>query len=133
MEAIIIQKTDDGYFIVDTTAEVANRAATFAPTSGASTQEDCRTGLKKFGIPDNVIEQAIHRADETGSAIIQLDGGAWHLAATNFEAISALHELKQKNLRPEDMTFVTSTLDRHEKGERLTRSDILRISDLLKQ
>ena len=32
MEAIIIQKTDDGYFIVDTTAEVANRAATFAPT-----------------------------------------------------------------------------------------------------
>jgi|HubBroStandDraft_1064217.scaffolds.fasta_scaffold44767_2 hypothetical protein len=55
------------------------------------------------------------------------------MAPGNFEAIAALNELKQKNLNQADMDFVTSTLEKHEKGEALTRHDILRISDLLKQ
>lgn len=51
--------------------------------------------------------------------------------ATSFEAVSALHELKYRNLRQDDRNFVLSTLEKHEKGEPLTKSDLLKVSDLL--
>jgi hypothetical protein len=81
MKMIHVTKTPDGsYFIVDATSEVANLTATFAPTTGASTEEGCRTGLKNLGVPENVIDQAIQKANEKTDAMIQLDAGRWHLA-----------------------------------------------------
>ncbi len=53
--------------------------------------------------------------------------------ATSFEAVKALHELKQKDLGEEDRKFVAESIEKNAKGELLTRSDILRIRDLIAQ
>ena len=62
--------------------------------------------------------------------------GMWETVSKdsgNFAAITALRELKERALSDEDMKFVAETLDKQERGEILTRHDILRISDLLKE
>ena len=81
MQMIHITKATDGsYFIADETAEVPNRTAVFRPTSGGSTEDGCRTALKNFGVPDDLIEQAIQRANEKTDALIKFDAGRWYLA-----------------------------------------------------
>lgn len=72
MKMIHVTKTPDGgYFVVDATS--ANRTAAFAPTTGASTEEGCRTGLRNLGVSDKAIESAIREANEKGDSTIQLD------------------------------------------------------------
>ena len=53
------------------------------------------------------------------------------MTAETFEVIDALRKLKQSNLRTDARRLVESLIEQHEKGDRLTRSDILCIQDLL--
>ena len=46
--------------------------ASFAPTSSASTEEGLKAALKRFGVTDAAIDNAIRQVNETGSSMVQL-------------------------------------------------------------
>ena len=54
-----------------------------------------------------------------------------HMTTETFEVVDALRKLKQSNLRTDARRLVDSLLELHQKGDGLTRSDVLCIQDLL--
>jgi hypothetical protein len=80
MKMIHLTKTDGGYFIVDETEQVPSKTPTFRPISNAPTEESCRTELNNRGVPDDVIEQAVRKVNETENDAILCDVvGGWYL------------------------------------------------------
>jgi hypothetical protein len=79
MKMIHVTKTDGGYFIVDETEQVPSKTPTFRPIPSAPTEEGYRTELRNRGVPDDVIEQAVRKVNETKNDAILCDVGGWYL------------------------------------------------------
>jgi PP-loop superfamily ATP-utilizing enzyme len=65
----ITKTTDGGYFIADATGAPDGGAT---PTSKASTEEGLRVVLKRFGLTQKAIENAVRQLNDTGNATVSL-------------------------------------------------------------